>query len=105
MNARTLSVISALVAAIASPALAAAARFPAPLDDGSSVQVVSIVNDAGNAAQVARVKNLVLMADRSTRTSCPAQGAAGQAAYKGLIRSGDQVVVTNHYIAWFDYTD
>lgn len=46
-----------------------------------------------------RVEHLVVRADRSTRTDC-----TNTPNNKGLFKTGDRIVVTDNYIAWFDYT-
>jgi hypothetical protein len=65
------------------------------LDGGVPVEVDNISSYSEWTAQ-----NLVLAADRSTQSGCPYS-----AAKKGLIASGDRVVISDHYIAWIDFTD
>lgn len=69
-------------------------RFTVGLDDGSLVTVDTI-----SQYPHATVATMVIAADRSTQTGCPFS-----VRKKGLIRAGDRVLVTDYYIAWFDYT-
>ena len=71
-----------------------ASRISVRLDDGSQVTVDNISRLTSDTVQ-----NVVLAADRSTQTGCPFDKAV-----KGLIRAGDRVVVTDTYLAWFDFS-
>lgn len=79
--------------AVAAPMASAATRITVALDS-SSVTVDNI-----STMPEATVRSLVRAADRSTQDGCPFDRAT-----KGLIRSGDRVVVSDHYIAWLDMT-
>ncbi len=74
--------------------LAPAHRLQVRLDDGSKIDV-----DNASHMSASTLANLVLAADRSTRTGCPFDQAV-----KGLLKFGDRVLVTDNYIAWFAYT-
>ncbi|MBF0431769.1 MAG: carboxypeptidase regulatory-like domain-containing protein [Fibrobacteria bacterium] len=70
-------------------------RFQAVMDNGTYVTVDNISN-----LTEAAVGNLVLAADRSTQEDCPYDATP----HKGLFQAGDRIVVTDYYLAWFDYT-
>jgi len=80
--------------------------IPVILDDGSGVYVYDITSPEKPVH--GRVADLVVRADRSTKTDCTQKPA------KGLIRGtslglntsspGDIVVVSDNYVAWFDTT-
>ncbi len=77
--------------------LAPVQRINVQLDDGSFITV-----DNASHMPDTIVKNIVLAADRSTKTGCPYRGQQ-----KGLMRGGtdgDRVFVSDYYLAWFDYT-
>lgn len=73
----------------------ATSRFIQPLDGGGAVTV-----DNASSFPDEWIGSRVLTADRSTQDDCvfslPDLG--------GLMQFGDRVCVTDHYIAWFDYT-
>jgi hypothetical protein len=73
---------------------AMAARLTAHFDDGSAIVVDNI-----SSFPESTVRTLVLAADRSTQTGCPFN-----VARKGLMKSGDRVVVSDRYVAWLDLT-
>ncbi|MDP9192675.1 MAG: hypothetical protein M3P06_13325 [Acidobacteriota bacterium] len=78
-----------------SPASAAISRFTSYLDGG-----VSITVDNASGWSNSDVSNLVLAADRSTREEC----VYSWPDVKGLFATGDQIYVSQNYIAWFDFT-
>jgi hypothetical protein len=87
--------------ASAGPATGATTAY---LDDGTSITVNYVdyapVNSSLNSILATNViENLVLAADRSTKSGCPYY-----AAKKGLFKTGDHIFITNNYMAWFDYT-
>jgi hypothetical protein len=90
-GARKVLLLATLAAA--TPFASAATRLTVALD-GSSVTVDNI-----STMPEATVRSLVLAADRSTQDGCPFDRAK-----KGLIKSGDRVVISDHYIAWLDMT-
>jgi hypothetical protein len=77
------------------PVPARVKRTHVTLDDGSKVTVDNISSQI--PADV--VAKIVLAADRSTKTGCPFSTPA-----KGLFAVGDRIVVSDYYVAWFDYT-
>lgn len=92
-GARKTLLLTALAAA--APLASAATRLTVALDAGATVTVDNI-----STMSEATVRSLVLAADRSTQDGCP-YAAPDR---KGLIRSGDRVVVSDRYIAWLDVT-
>lgn len=78
-----------------SVAVHAGTRIQVALDDGSTVTVDNI-----STYPETTVRTLVLAADRSTQDGCPYDAPNR----KGLIRSGDRVVISNAYVAWLDMT-
>lgn len=92
-GARKVLLLATLAAA--TPFASAATRLTVSLDAGASVTVDNI-----STMPEATVRTLVLAADRSTQDGCPYDAPDR----KGLIRSGDRVVVSDHYIAWLDVT-
>jgi hypothetical protein len=73
----------------------ATSRFIQPLDGGESVTV-----DNASSFSDAWIGSRVLTADRSTQDDC----VYSPPDLGGLMQLGDRVCVTDHYIAWFDYT-
>ncbi len=64
------------------------------LDNGD---LVLVDNASGYSAE--EIRSFVLRADRSTRTDCTDVPIAD-----GLIDERDKLFISNHYLAWFDYT-
>lgn len=89
-----LTLLATLLVA-AAPLASAATRITVSLDAGASVTVDNI-----SSFPEATVRSLVLAADRSTQDGCPYDAPDR----KGLIRSGDRVVISDHYLAWLDIT-
>jgi hypothetical protein len=81
--------------AVVFPVPAPVKRTHVALDDSSQVTVDNISSQIP-ADSLAKI---VLTADRSTRTGCPFSTRA-----KGLFAAGDRIVVSDYYLAWFDYT-
>ena len=68
-------------------------RFNATLQNGTTVTVDNVSQWSNDW-----VGGLVLAADRSTQEDSPYD----MPCYKGLMKTGDRVCVTNNYLAWFD---
>ncbi len=73
----------------------ATSRFIQPLDGGGTVTV-----DNASSFSDAWIGSRVLTANRSTQDDC----VFSPPDFGGLMQAGDRVCVTDHYIAWFDYT-
>jgi hypothetical protein len=84
----------AFVTVTQSPA-GAESRFTAPISGGS----VAVVYMGNPAVSQARIKSVVLWADRSTCTATPLATACD-----GIMTPGDRVIVGDSYMAWMDLT-
>ena len=82
-----------IVFAVSLNAYAAVTQIQVPLDFGRTITVYK-----NTALSDLAVSQLVLQADRSTKTDC-----TGNAAH-GLFETGDRVFINDNYLAWFDYT-